>query len=197
MKKFIIILLLAVLIIVAFIFTHKSNDRTKEEVVKESYDIPSEYAGFIENYSALYNVPPEIVCAVIKAESDFDPSSVSHAGAIGLMQITEPTLWWLQSKLGETHTTEELYDSETNIKYGTFFLSLLYTEFGDWQTVYAAYNAGRTKVNGWLKDESVSQNGVLIDIPIEETANYVKKVAEYRIKYHSVYYPETQTGENQ
>ena len=69
-----------------------------------------------------------------------------------------------------------VFDAETNVKYGTFFLSFLYGEFGDWDTAFAAYNAGRNKVKSWLQDESISKDGKLVNIPYSETANYIKKV---------------------
>lgn len=44
------------------------------------------------------------------------------------MQITKETFWWLLSKNGEDISVDMLYDPETNIKYGTYFLSILYEE---------------------------------------------------------------------
>lgn len=101
---------------------------------------PLLYEEYIEKYSEQYSVPKEIVCAVINTESSFDSSALSEAGAMGLMQITKETFWWLLSKNGEDISVDMLYDPETNIKYGTYFLSILYEEFGSWDTVYAAYH---------------------------------------------------------
>ena len=145
---------------------------------------PLLYEEYIEKYSEQYSVPKEIVCAVINTESSFDSSALSEAGATGLMQITKETFWWLLSKNGEDISVDMLYDPETNIKYGTYFLSILYEEFGSWDTVYAAYNAGRSRVNSWLSDDEVTKDGKLVNIPYPETARYVKRVSgnvtEYR-----------------
>ena len=145
---------------------------------------PLLYEEYIEKYSEQYSVPKEIVCAVINTESSFDSSALSEAGALGLMQITKETFWWLLSKNGEDISVDMLYDPETNIKYGTYFLSILYEEFGSWDTVYAAYNAGRSRVNSWLSDDEVTKDGKLVNIPYPETARYVKRVSgnvtEYR-----------------
>jgi lytic transglycosylase catalytic len=145
---------------------------------------PLLYEEYIEKYSEQYSVPKEIVCAVINTESSFDSSALSEAGAMGLMQITKETFWWLLSKNGEDISVDMLYDPETNIKYGTYFLSILYEEFGSWDTVYAAYNAGRSRVNSWLSDDEVTKDGKLVNIPYPETARYVKRVSgnvtEYR-----------------
>ena len=145
---------------------------------------PLLYEEYIEKYSEQYSVPKEIVCAVINTESSFDSSALSGAGAMGLMQITKETFWWILSKNGEDISVDMLYDPETNIKYGTYFLSILYEEFGSWDTVYAAYNAGRSRVNSWLSDDEVTKDGKLVNIPYPETARYVKRVSgnvtEYR-----------------
>ena len=161
---------------------------------------PLLYEEYIEKYSEQYSVPKEIVCAVINTESSFDSSALSEAGAMGLMQITKECffegikyaregnhLFDISGAIGdyaEEHGYGVLYDPETNIKYGTYFLSILYEEFGSWDTVYAAYNAGRSRVNSWLSDDEVTKDGKLVNIPYPETARYVKRVSgnvtEYR-----------------
>ena len=162
-------------------------------IEKTLYPLPNEYISVIEKNAKEYNVPIEILCGVINTESSFDPNAHSTAGAKGMMQITDDTFYWLQFKSGETVSLDELYDYETNIKFGTFFLSLLYEEFGDWDTALAAYNAGRSRVNGWLEDGRYSENGKLTAIPFEETANYVIKVNNAAEKYNKLYFTQTAT----
>lgn len=86
---------------------------------------------------------------------------------------------------GEDISVDMLYDPETNIKYGTYFLSILYEEFGSWDTVYAAYNAGRSRVNSWLSDDEVTKDGKLVNIPYPETARYVKRVSGNVTEYET------------
>jgi len=136
---------------------------------------PLKYSNFVEKYANEYSVPKEIVYAIIKSESSFKSDSVSHKGAIGLMQITPDTFNWLSSKTGEQVLPDQLYNPEINIKYGTYFLSLLNAEFGTWETSFAAYNAGRAKVSTWLNDKNYSHNGRLANIPYQETREYVEK----------------------
>ena len=154
---------------------------------------PLKYSEHVEYYSELYEVPEPIIYAVIKTESSFQPDAVSPAGAIGLMQITPDTFEWLCTKTGEEADLRLLKDPATNIRYGTYFLSLLHHEFKSWDTVYAAYNAGRTRVNGWLASEEYGNNGRLKNIPIKETREYVQKVKESAANYEKLYYPESQT----
>ena len=151
---------------------------------------PQKYAESVEKYAAEYDVPESVVYAVIKTESGFTPDAVSLKGAIGLMQITPDTFDWLCSKTGGEANALLLYEPDTNIRYGTYFLSLLHNEYKAWDTVYAAYNAGRGRVNSWLASEEYNNNGRLKNIPYEETASYVKKVEKAQSVYARLYYGE-------
>lgn len=152
---------------------------------------PQAYPEAVEKYSAQYNVPKELVYAVMNTESHFDENAVSDAGARGLMQITPQTFHWLQSKTGEELDDSSLFDPETNIKYGCFFLGMLINEFGDGREAVAAYNAGRGRVNEWLADTEYSADGKKLDkIPFSETAHYVKKVERARNIYSNLYLTE-------
>ena len=154
---------------------------------------PEEYAGFVEKYAQEYSVSEELVWAVIKTESGFDSSAVSNKGAIGLMQMMPSTFEWLTNDiLRDHHNAGMLYDPETNIKYGTYYLSRLYSRFGDWDTAIAAYNGGEGNVSEWLADSRYSDDGKKLkieNIPDEfsETENYVKKVNKALKKYKELY----------
>ena len=132
-------------------------------------------------------MPTEIVFAVIKTESNFDPNAISSAGAVGLMQIMPSTFLWLNELLGEEHPVDALYDPEINIRYGTFFLSYLYRYYQNYQTVFAAYNAGMGRVSEWLESDEYSRDGKLIHIPYAETASYVEKVTRRAEIYRKLY----------
>ena len=147
---------------------------------------PQEYSDYVELYAEKYNVPTEIVYSVIHTESGFDHTAKSSAGAIGLIQITPDTYdWLLYVRKEERHG--ELTEPRVNIDFGTYFLSYLYKKFGDYDTVFAAYNAGMNRVSLWLEDERYSQDGRLIRIPYTETENYVKKVNNAIAKYKQLY----------
>lgn len=180
---------LAVLIIIGlslgigFIYTS-----TYDKLEHRSY--PLGFKNLVEKYSEKYGVPEIIIYSMIKVESDFQSNAVSSANAVGLMQITSDTCDWIAMKLGEKSEFALMYDPETNIRYGTYFISYLKLEYGNWDTAFAAYNAGHARVDRWLEDERYSDgNGVLKDIPIDETRNYVEKINEAK-KIYSRLYPE-------
>lgn len=151
---------------------------------------PLDYKESIIKHCDTYNVPYELVCAVIRTESSFDAEARSGAGAVGLMQLLPATAEEIASRLGEDFDTAMLSDPDTNIRYGCFYLSYLYRYLGEnWDTACAAYNAGIGRVSTWLKDENYSEDGVCLKfIPIDETRNYVKKINEYKIKYKELYF---------
>ncbi|MBE6538200.1 MAG: lytic transglycosylase domain-containing protein [Ruminococcaceae bacterium] len=152
---------------------------------------PRTYSEYVEKYSAIYDVPEAVIYATIRTESDFVSNAVSKVGAIGLMQMMPDTFKWLCEKNGESLEEGMLYDPETNIRYGTFYLSYLYSEFGLWETVYAAYNCGPGRVKEWQQNEKYAdENGVLIKIPFKETSNYVKKVSKAVDIYEKLYFEE-------
>lgn len=155
----------------------------------KEYLYPLEYEEYILKYSDEYSVPKPLVCAVIYAESSFDPSAVSGVGAVGLMQLMPDTMDWISRLMGEDNPTGEITDPETNIKYGTYYLSYLYEKFGNWETALAAYNAGHNRVAGWLTDSRYSDNGkTLKNIPIGETYNYVNRITEAEKQYSEIYF---------
>ena len=130
-----------------------------------------------------------MIYAVIKTESGFDSSSVSSKGAVGLMQMTPSTFDWLTNeKLDEGLDKGMLFDPETNIRYGVYYLSTLYRKYKNWNTAVAAYNAGPGNVDEWLGIEEYSSNGITLKkIPFKETRNHIKKVNRALDYYNKLY----------
>ena len=150
---------------------------------------PQDYADAVSYYSREYGVPEYIIYAVIKTESDFDSSAVSEDGAIGLMQLMPDTFAWLTHINDESYETGMLYDPNTNIKYGTYYLQYLYQRYLRWETAWAAYNAGPNTVDEWLADGKYSRDGEVLDaIPYPETEGFVKSVGKAADVYRRLYY---------
>lgn len=149
---------------------------------------PLKYAELVEKYAMENEIDEVLLYAVIRTESSFDSNAVSVANAKGLTQITPDTFEWLQTKTGEKYENEDLFDEEIAIKYGALFLGMLKKEFGETETLLAAYHAGRGKVNSWLKEPEISKDGVNLDIiPIPATRYYVYKVTDAIEKYNKLY----------
>ena len=157
----------------------------------EKVKSPDEHRDIVEKYAEQYNVPAYVIFAIIDTESDFDENATSSAGAMGLMQMMPSTFEWLTSAdhLGENLLVESLYEPEVSIRYGTYYLRYLFEKFYNWDTVFAAYNAGEGNVSKWLSSREYSdKDGNLTDIPFEETRKYVKKVNKSIEYYKNTYY---------
>ena len=156
-------------------------------IIREIY--PVEYSDYVEAYAVEYGVPKALVYAVIKCESGFDPAAHSDAAAKGLMQLKDDTFQWVLSKDQDADQDRaDILDPETNIKYGTMLLKLHLQEFGSEELALAAYHAGRTRVNQWLRDEEFSADGeTLSEIPFGDTSHYIKKVLSARRMYEKLY----------
>ncbi len=161
-------------------------------VIKEQLDLnryPLKYTDIVNKYAAEYELPPELIYAVIKTESNFNEKAVSHVGAKGLMQLMDETNEWVASLLRENTHEGDSFHPETNIRRGAYLLAFLSRQFGDIKSAVAAYNAGIGRVSGWLEDPDYSEDGkTLSHIPIGETAEYVKRVFESKEKYAELYF---------
>jgi len=176
-----------IFIIIASVALGYAYDKIMTGIEKKTY--PLMYEDIVEKYAEEYNVPKEIIYAVIKAESGFRYDVESSAGAVGLMQITEDTFDWIMRRMGENLSIGLLYDPHTNIKYGTYYLNYLYKEFESWDIAFAAYNAGPNRVkNSWLTNPEYIKNNEIVYIPIEETRNYIKKVNKNIESYKRLYF---------
>lgn len=149
---------------------------------------PTAYPDIISKYSYENELDKYLVMAVIKSESNFIPDA--HSGkASGLMQLTDNTAEWVCRRLGIEAEEIDLFNPEDNIKLGCSYLRYLIDKYdGDTDLALAAYNAGPSNVDSWLKDNEYSKNGRdLHYIPFKETREYVKKVNKQWHKYKEFY----------
>lgn len=152
------------------------------------------YQSLIERYAAEYNLRPAFVAAVIRNESSFRTDAESSVGARGLMQLMPDTAEWIAGKIGDSnYSFDHLYDAETNIRYGCWYLNYLSKLFrGDAVLVSSAYHAGQTTVTRWLSDKGISSDGVTIPVdklPDGPTKQYAGRVTTSYGIYEALLYP--------
>ncbi|EYE89214.1 lytic transglycosylase [Fervidicella metallireducens AeB] len=155
-------------------------------ILKNFY--PQHYKKYVYMYSKEYNLDPNLIFSFIKVESKFNPYAISNKNARGLMQITPKTGKYIASLLGEQDYSEEkLFEAQTNIKFGCYYISKLYKDFnGNMDCVIAAYNGGEGNVRKWVRN-STDKRLNIEEIPFNETRNYVIKIkANYKM-YKMIY----------
>ena len=130
---------------------HPPPNLTARQIIEQS----------VQKAAAKYNLPPGLIRAVIRAESNFQVSAVSHAGAKGLMQLMPATA----KDMGVT----DIFDIQQNIDGGAKYLRRMLDQFGgNVRKALAAYNAGPGTV--------IKYSG---RVPYPETRQYVKRVLRF------------------
>lgn len=133
-----------------------------EGVRRLSPQEPSSFDQLIAETAQRHGVDPTLVKAIVKVESNFDPSAVSHAGAKGLMQLMDPT--------AEMLGVSDSFDPVQNVEGGVKFIKFLLSRYDNDETLaLAAYNAGPGAVD---KHKGIP--------PFEETQKYVTRVLQAR-----------------
>lgn len=173
---------------------HQEERRRMEAEAAERAQHPLYYADTITAYADAQELDPALVAAVILCESSYDPKAESRLGARGLMQLMPDTAEWVAHKLGEDgadYSFDNLYDPQTNIRFGTWYLGYLSRRFdGDATKIVCAYHAGQGNVDSWLKNPQYSSDGVTLDvIPTQDTATYASRVLRARDIYRKYYFP--------
>lgn len=148
---------------------------------------PIEYESYIKTSSVRHNLDPFLVCAVIKAESNWNPSAQSNQGAQGLMQLLPETA---QDMIGQgvvdgsAYSYQNLSDPATNIEFGCAYLAYLLKYFnGSTDSAIAAYNAGLGNVDGWAQENTSLHNA----ITFPETQAYLIRVNNAWSRYKTLY----------
>lgn len=120
------------------------------------------YRGLIDSTARQHQLWPELVHAVIRAESAYRADALSSAGACGLMQLMPGT--------AERFKVRDIWDPAENVRGGATYLRYLLELFqGDLRLALAGYNAG---------ENAVKRYGNLIP-PYPETQEYVRKVLQF------------------
>ena len=136
---------------------------------------PLDYEGVVLREAAIRSLDPDLIGAVIYAESRYDPAAVSPRGALGLMQIMPETGAWIAQQLGLSEPAKrDLLDIELNIRFGAWYLRYLLDRFGDLETALEAYNAGPSNVEAWQAEATG---------PYPETSAYTRRVLTARPIY--------------
>jgi soluble lytic murein transglycosylase len=150
---------------------------------------PEPWWDTIQAESAKNNLDPYLVASLIRQESEFDPSVISHANAYGLMQLLPSVGKKMAHEEGiASFQTFQLLDPAMNIRLGTRYLRQTLDHFGGVQEyALAAYNAGDSRVADWQAAGPYSGIDEFIEsIPFTETREYVEAILRNEETYRAI-----------
>lgn len=129
-------------------------------------------------HSTNVSLDPAWAYGLMRQESRFVTTARSHVGAGGLMQIMPNTAKLVARQMGETYNPAALSDMNTNVHYGTYYLSMIQGQLsGNAVLATAGYNAGPNRARRWQPtDRNLPADQYVESIPLNETRNYVKNV---------------------
>jgi soluble lytic murein transglycosylase len=151
---------------------------------------PFPYRELVRREAAEWGLDPIVMAGIIRQESAFKANIVSHAGAIGLMQVMPPT----GAQLARAHgpagfRAANLTAPEVNLHLGAaFFVEMSARYDNDLPVVLSAYNAGPTRATRWRRYPEASDPLRFTErIPFVETRGYVKNVRRNLGLYEVLY----------
>ena len=139
------------------------------------------------------DMDPMVIFSLMRQESTYHPTVVSHAGAIGVMQIMPGT----GSKVASLarygpYSVENLREPEVNVFFGIWYLSRLLARYdGQFPLAIGSYNGGPHNIGRWLRSKhGIGLEEFVEEIPFDETRGYVKKVVRNYAIYLAIYDPD-------
>lgn len=151
------------------------------------------YDPLIANIARSEGVDPFLVRALIWRESRFDPLTHGEADEHGLMQVRPDVgQMWAKANKIEDYKDDDLYDPETNIRVGTWYLNraLKHWSQADDPVAFALaeYNAGRTNALKWVDPIAPLDHTAFLDrITFPGTRKYVEVIMAKRDQYRAIF----------
>jgi len=178
------------------------SDRKVWEIMRETADIPQiprpVWEGLfprpfwpeLTRDAAANQLDPHIVASLIRQESEFNPSAISTANAMGLMQLLPSVGKGLAKQMKIKHfSADDLLVADTNLRMGTRYFRQMVDHFGG-QVEYAlaAYNAGEDRVDDWRKNGNFADVEEFVEsIPFTQTREYVQAIMRNAVIYKLLY----------
>ncbi|MBA2652864.1 MAG: transglycosylase SLT domain-containing protein [Tatlockia sp.] len=166
----------------------KAVDLSNNEILYNQLSLrfPVIYHDSIKQYSRNYQIPAELIYAIIRQESGFRDDVVSPAGARGLMQVMPSTATVVAKRENIFYShKDQLFSSQKNINIGVAYLKQLNSRYNYHPIlIAAAYNAGPSQVGYWIKNHPPKDMDIWIDtLPWHETRNYLKNIIAFNTVY--------------
>lgn len=150
---------------------------------------PRAYPEAVQRAAAEHGIDPNLLYAVMRVESIYNPRIISHVGAVGLMQIMPRTGRLIADRLGvEDFEVTDLLQPTTNLRFAAWYLRSLIERFdGRLPLAIASYNGGPHNVRLWLRSRPLDMplDAFLEHIPFSQTHRYVRRVLTHYAAYRA------------
>ena len=157
-------------------------------VWKTLYPLPYEAA--LRREAARNDFDPMIAAGLIRQESTFQADVVSHANAVGLMQVLPKTAKLLAKQLKVRYVKTKLFEPDYNLQLGMLYIAGLLRLTGAPEYALAAFNAGEDRIAAWRAERNYEEIAELVEsIPFTETHDYVQIVLRNAEVYRMIYGP--------
>jgi len=158
---------------------------------------PRPYRELIEKYAKEYDLAPSLLYGLIRCESAFRVAVVSHAGAVGLMQLMPATAKDMAERMKREGGPDYLGENEfvdstnpiLNVHIGTYYFKYLQDYFDDAILALMAYNGGQNRIRRLRNANKQLPIDLFVEtVPIYETRDYGKRVPAVAKIYQELYY---------
>jgi len=167
-------------------FDSRSFNEVPVSIWKVLFPFP--YEATLRREAERNDFDPMFAAGLIRQESTFQADAVSHANAIGLMQILPKTGRLLAKQRKVRYTNASLFDPNVNIELGMLYIADLTRSTGGPEYAAAAYNAGEDRIVLWKSERSYEEIPELVEsIPFTETREYVQIVLRNTVMYRMIY----------
>ncbi len=151
---------------------------------------PRPYWEDLKKNSLLNQLDPYLVASLIRQESEFNPAALSHANAMGLMQLLPHVGKGMAKEEKIKHfSSDELFVANINIQLGTRYFKHMVDHYnGQVEYALAAYNAGEDRVDDWRNSGNFKDVEEFVEsIPFTETREYVQAIMRNAVLYKLLY----------
>jgi soluble lytic murein transglycosylase len=151
---------------------------------------PRHFEDHLEIHAAAAGLDPFLVAALIRQESVWQPRARSRVGALGLMQVMPATGRLIARSLRvRGWSSSQLLEPATNLRFGTYYLSLSLLRYGgDLPRALAAYNAGANRTGPWATGLAARDSELFVErISLRETRDYVRTIERNLALYRALY----------
>jgi len=157
---------------------------------------PRPFLDLVEKYAKEYDLAPSLLYGLMRSESAFREAVVSHAGAVGLMQLMPKTAKDMAERLkregGPDYLNEDGFVDSTipslNVHIGAFYFKYLQDYFNDTVLALMAYNGGQNRIRRLRNASNLPIELFVETVPIYETRDYGKRVPAAARIYQELYY---------